>query len=96
MSIVQVILVCSSPKVKTISKPEPVPTGIKVCPQGIPVLTGFTVVLGADILSFQSPMLSFCRHAKYHTQTVITDLTWLSAVQLAGETDRDGLATWFV
>ena len=43
MSIVQVIVVCSSPKAKTLSKPEPVQTGIKLCPQGIPVLTGFTV-----------------------------------------------------
>ena len=44
MSIVQVIVVCSSPKAKTLSKPEPVQTGIKVCRQGIPVLTGFTVI----------------------------------------------------
>ena len=44
MSIVQVIVVCSSPKAKTLSKPEPVQTGIKVCPQGIPVWTGFTVL----------------------------------------------------
>ena len=43
MSIVQVIVVCSSPKAKTLSKPEPVQTVIKVCPQGIPVFTGFTV-----------------------------------------------------
>ena len=33
MSIVQVILVCSSPKAKTLSKPEPVQTGIKVSPR---------------------------------------------------------------
>ena len=44
MSIVQVIDVCSSPKAKNLSKPEPVQTGTKVCPQGIPVWTGFTVV----------------------------------------------------
>ena len=37
MSIVQVTIVCSSPKAKTLFKPEPVQTGIKVCPQGIPV-----------------------------------------------------------
>ena len=43
MSIVQVIVVCSSPKAKTLSKPEPVQTGIKLCPQGIPVWPGFTV-----------------------------------------------------
>ena len=43
MSIVRIIDVCSSPKSKTLSKPEPVQTGIKVCPQGIPVWTGFTV-----------------------------------------------------
>ena len=43
MSIVHIIVVCSSPKAKTLSKPEPVQTGIKVCPQGIPVWTGFTV-----------------------------------------------------
>ena len=43
MSIVQVIIVCSSPKAKTLSKPEPVQTGIKRCPQGILVWTGFTV-----------------------------------------------------
>ena len=43
MSIVQVIVVCSFPKAKTVSKPEPVQTGIKVCPQGIPVWTVFTV-----------------------------------------------------
>ena len=50
MSIVQVIVVCSSPKAKTLSKPEPAQTGIKVCPQGIPVWTGFTVVpFGADL-----------------------------------------------
>ena len=36
--------VCSSPKAKTLSKPEPVQTGIKLCPQGIPVCTGFTVL----------------------------------------------------
>ena len=46
MSIVQVIVVCSSPEAKTLSKPEPLQTGIKVCPQGIPVLTGFTVYFG--------------------------------------------------
>ena len=44
MSFVQVIVVCSSPKAKTLSKPEPVQTGIKVCPWGIPVWTGFTVI----------------------------------------------------
>ena len=38
----QVIAVCSSPKAKTLSKPEPVQTGIKRCSQGIPVCTGFT------------------------------------------------------
>ena len=43
MSVVQVIVVCSSLKARTLSKPEPVQTGINVCPQGIPVLTGFTV-----------------------------------------------------
>ena len=43
MSIVKVIVVFSSPKAKTLSEPEPVQTGIKVCPQGIPVWTGFTV-----------------------------------------------------
>ena len=43
MSIVQVIVACSSPKAKPLSKPEPVQTGIKLCPQGIPVWTGFTV-----------------------------------------------------
>ena len=43
MSIVQVIIVCFSSKAKTLSKPEPVQTGIKPCPQGIPVWTGFTV-----------------------------------------------------
>ena len=32
----------STTKAKTLSKPEPVQTGIKVCPQGIPVWTGFT------------------------------------------------------
>ena len=37
MSIVQVIVVCSSPRAKTLSKPKPVQTGIKLCPQGIPV-----------------------------------------------------------
>ena len=37
MSIEQVIVVCSSPKAKTLSKPEPVQTGIKLCPQDIPV-----------------------------------------------------------
>ena len=44
MPIVQVIVVCSTLKAKTLSKPEPVETGIKVCPQGIPVWTGFTVL----------------------------------------------------
>ena len=43
MSIVQVIVVCSAPIAKTLSKPEPVQTGINVCHQGIPVWTGFTV-----------------------------------------------------
>ena len=33
----QVIVVCSSPKAKTLYKPEPVQTGIQVCPKGIPV-----------------------------------------------------------
>ena len=45
MSIVQVIVVCYSPKAKTLSKPKPVRTGIKICPQGIPVWTGFTVLI---------------------------------------------------
>ena len=35
MSIVQVIVVCSSPKSKTLSKPEPVQTGINVLVQQI-------------------------------------------------------------
>ena len=43
VSIVQVIVVCSSPKAKTLSKPVPVQTGIKFGPQGIPVRTNFTV-----------------------------------------------------
>ena len=34
-SIVQFIVVCSSPKAKTLSKPEPVQAGIKLCPQGM-------------------------------------------------------------
>ena len=33
MSIVQVIVVCSSPKSKTQTKPEPVQTVIKLCPK---------------------------------------------------------------
>ena len=49
MSIVQVIVVCSSPKAKTLSKPEHVQTGIKVCPQDIPVWTGFTVYISLHI-----------------------------------------------
>ena len=52
MSIVQVIVVCSSLKAKTLSIPEPVQTGIKVYPQGIPVLTGFTVP-HANLLPFR-------------------------------------------
>ena len=32
MSIVQVIVICSSSEAKTLSKPEPVQTGIKLCP----------------------------------------------------------------
>ena len=43
MSIVQVIIVRSSLKAKTLSKPEPVQTGTKLCPQGFPICTGFTV-----------------------------------------------------
>ena len=52
MSIVQVIAVCSSPKAKTLSKPEPVQTGIKVCPKGIPVWTGLTVVQFTNYAQF--------------------------------------------
>ena len=51
MSIVQVIVVCSSPKPKTLSKPEPVQTGIKLCPQGIPVWTGFALLHLLVVLS---------------------------------------------
>ena len=40
---VPVIVVCSSPKEKSLSKPEPVQSGIKLCLQGIPVCTCFTV-----------------------------------------------------
>ena len=36
---------CFSLKAKTLSKPEPVQTGIKFCPQGIPVWTGFNVYI---------------------------------------------------
>ena len=52
MSIVQVTVVCSSPKAKTLSKPEPVQTGIKLCPQGIAVWTGFTVYIYIYSLMF--------------------------------------------
>ena len=52
MSIVQVIVVCSSLKAKTLSKPGPVQTGIKVCPQGIPVWTGFTVYMNIALRRF--------------------------------------------
>ena len=36
-------------KGKTLFKPEPVQTGIKVCLQGIAVLTGFTVLLSCEL-----------------------------------------------
>ena len=68
MSIVQVILVCSFPKVKTLSKPEPVQTGIKVCPQGIPVLTGFTVF---EILKSRNYIFEIIKLYFYHMYVVI-------------------------
>ena len=49
-------------KAKTLSKPEPVQSGIKLCPQGIPVWTGFTVFrLCPNIFSFAGSLnLLYC------------------------------------
>ena len=60
MWIVQVIVVFSSPKAKTLSKPEPVQTGIKFCPQGVPLSTGFTVIIIIIVVPESDSHLKHC------------------------------------